>query len=320
MDSTFPRLNACAVYFLFALATVGEGGKLLVIPQDGSHWLSMRSVVEKLSERGHEIVVVVPDVNLLFKESKYYTLITHAVPYTRDELAHRFRLFGNQPFDEVSLPSMVVGAYKVMMFLVELFFMNCESLLRNREIMQSLKENAFDVLLTDPAMPCGVILAEYLSIPSVYFFRGFPKLEYAITKCPDPVSYVPRCYSTFTDHMTFTQRLFNFLISFSETALFKILWITQIPKRDCFSCELLKREVHLPALYRNGSVWLLRYDFVFEYPRPVMPNMVLIGGINCEEGKLLSRELEDLEDLNGPGQPRSQNVLMKQVNVPMGDH
>ncbi|XP_048356356.1 UDP-glucuronosyltransferase 1-6-like isoform X3 [Sphaerodactylus townsendi] len=296
MESTFPRLDACAVCFLFALATVGEGGKLLVIPLDGSHWLIMRSVVEKLSERGHEIVVVVPDVNLLFKESKYYTLITHAVPYTRDDFVHRFRLFGNQPFDEVSLPSMVVGAYKVTMFLVEMFFMSCESLLRNREIMQSLEESAFDTLLTDPVSPCGVILAEYLSIPSVYFFRGFPcNLEYAITKCPDPVSYVPRCYTTFTDHMTFTQRLLNLFISFLETPLFKILYT----RYQEIASELLKREVHLPTLYRNGSVWLLRYDFVFEYPRPVMPNMVFIGGINCEEGKLLSREFEDIVNASG---------------------
>ncbi|KAL8173039.1 UNVERIFIED_CONTAM: hypothetical protein K2H54_038318 [Gekko kuhli] len=246
----------------------------------------MLSVIEKLSERGHEIVVVAPEVNLLFKDSKYYTKITHAVPYTPDDLAHRFRLFGNQAFAELPFPSMVVGAYKIMMFLVDLFFVNCESLLKNREIMQALEESSFDALFTDPALPCGVILAEHLSLPSVYFFRGFPcNLEHAITKCPNPVSYVPRCYSSFTDHMTFTQRLLNLLISFLETSVFKILYT----RYQEVASELLGREVHLPTLYRNGSIWLLRYDFVFEYPRPVMPNMVFIRGINCEEGKLLSQ-------------------------------
>ncbi|KAK4817716.1 hypothetical protein QYF61_026406 [Mycteria americana] len=37
------------------------GGKLLVVPMDGSHWLSMRQVVEKLTKRGHEVVVVIPE-------------------------------------------------------------------------------------------------------------------------------------------------------------------------------------------------------------------------------------------------------------------
>ncbi|XP_054853099.1 UDP-glucuronosyltransferase 1-6-like [Eublepharis macularius] len=285
MDSFFSRLNACTVCFLFALATIGEGGRLLVIPQDGSHWLSMRAVVEKLSERGHEIVVVAPEVNLLYKESKYYTMMTHAVPYTPDDFAHRFRLFSNQPFEEVPFLSMVIGAYKAMTYLVEMFFMNCESLLRNRDIMRSLEESTFDAIFTDPIFPCGVILAEHLSVPSVYFFRGLPRLQDAITKCPAPVSYVPRSYSRNTDHMTFVQRLSNLFFSFLETPLLKMFY----NRYEELASELLKREVHLPTLYRNGSVWLLRYDFVFEYPRPVMPNMVFIGGINCEEGKRLSQ-------------------------------
>ncbi|XP_054830648.1 UDP-glucuronosyltransferase 1-6-like isoform X8 [Eublepharis macularius] len=296
MDSSFSRLNICTVCFLFVLATIGEGGRLLVIPQDGSHWLSMRAVVEKLSERGHEIVVVAPEVNLLFKESKYYTKMTYSVPYTPDDFAERFRLFSDQPFDEVPFLSMVVGAFKTMMYLLEMLFVNCESLLRNREIMRSLEESTFDALFTDPALPCGVILAEHLSIPSVYFFRGFPcGLENAITKCPDPVSYAPRCYSRYTDHMTFIQRLVNLFISFLETPLFKILYT----RYQEIASELLKREVHLPTLYRNGSVWLLRYDFVLEYPRPVMPNMVFIGGINCEEGKRLSQEFEAIVNASG---------------------
>lgn len=288
MDSSFPHLKIWPVSFLFVLATIhfGEAGRLLVIPQDGSHWLSMVPVIEKLSERGHEIVVAAPEVNLLYKESKYYTKITHPVSYTADELARRFRLFGNQPFDELSFPSMVIEGFKIMMFITELFYMNCESLLKNREIMRVLEESKFDALFTDPAMPCGVILAEHLSLPSVFFFRGFPcHLEYAITKCPYPVSYVPRCYSSLSDQMTFTQRVRNLLLSFLETPLFKALY-TQYQE---LASELLRREVHLPSLYRNGSIWLLRYDFVFEYPRPVMPNMVFIGGINCEERKLLSQ-------------------------------
>ncbi|XP_060088542.1 UDP-glucuronosyltransferase 1-6-like isoform X5 [Heteronotia binoei] len=298
MEPSFPRLSAPAISFLFVLTTIsfGEGGRLLVIAPDGSHWLSMLTVIEKLSERGHEIVAVAPEVNLLFKDSKYYTKITHAVPYMADELAHRFRLFGNQPFDEVPFHSMVIGAFKSMMFLAELFFMNCESLLKNREIMQTLEDSTFDALFTDPALPCGVILAEHLSLPSVYFFRGFPfSLELAATKCPNPVSYVPRSYSSFTDHMTFTQRLSNLLISFLETPLLNIFHT----KYQEIASELLGREVHLPALYRNGSVWLLRYDFVFEYPRPVMPNMVLIGGINCEERKVLSQEFEGIVNASG---------------------
>ncbi|NXX92245.1 UD16 glucuronosyltransferase, partial [Centropus bengalensis] len=63
-----------------------DGGKLLVVPMDGSHWLSMRLVLAALSQKGHEIIVVTPEVNLNVKASEYYTLKTYPVPLTREEL------------------------------------------------------------------------------------------------------------------------------------------------------------------------------------------------------------------------------------------
>nr|XP_060639838.1 UDP-glucuronosyltransferase 1-6-like [Anolis sagrei ordinatus] len=288
MDHPFTCRRGFPIYFLilFAIICFGEGKRVLVIPVDGSHWLSMRAVVEKLAERGHEMVVVVPEVNLLIKESKYYTVKKYAVPFTQDDLVQGLNSLGSSPFEEVSFPAMIIGAYRVLIQLIEMQSISCDILLKNREFMRYLAENRFDALFTDPALPCGVILAEYLSVPSVYFFRGFPcNLELAVSKCPDPVSYVPRCYTSYTDHMTFSQRLLNLFISFLETSLFKILY----SRYQEIASELFQREVHLPTLYRNGSIWLLRYDFVFEYPRPVMPNMVFIGGINCEEGKHLSQ-------------------------------
>ncbi|XP_065269088.1 UDP-glucuronosyltransferase 1-6-like [Emys orbicularis] len=265
-----------------------ESGKVLVIPQDGSHWLSMRAVVEKLGEKGHEIVVVAPETNLLLKESEHYTRKTYAVPYTQEDLDQTFSKFANSLFREVSFPYTILAEYRNVMYVINMFFHNCDSLLQNREIIRYLEESKFDALFTDPALPCGVILAEYLSIPSVYFFRGFPcSLEHAICKSPNPVSYVPRCYTSHTDHMTFSQRVVNLLVSSLETSLFKDLYT----KYQGIASKFLQRDVHLPTLYRNGSIWLLRYDFVFEYPKPVMPNMVFIGGLNCEEGKNLSQQL-----------------------------
>ncbi|CAM2100039.1 unnamed protein product [Caretta caretta] len=286
MAPVIARLYQFAAGFFLFLASSGfvEGERLLVIPQDGSHWLSMRAVVKKLSEKGHEIVVLAPEVNLCLKDSEHYARKTYAVPYAQEELGRRLRFFANQPFDEVSFPTMITEAYSSAMFVLDLLFYNCDSLLQNREIIRYLEESKFDVLFTDPALPCGVILAEYLSIPSVYFFRGFPcSLEHAICKSPNPVSYIPRCYTSYTDHMTFTQRVLNLFVSSLETSLFKDLYT----KYQDIASKFLQRDVHVPTLYQNGSIWLLRYDFVFEYPRPVMPNMVFIGGINCEEGNNL---------------------------------
>ncbi|KAF7243571.1 UDP-glucuronosyltransferase 1-6 [Varanus komodoensis] len=286
MASIFNKLDCLATWlpYLLAVFFFAESKKLLVIPQDGSHWLSMRTIVEKLSNKGHAITVVAPEFNLLLKESKYYKLKTYAVPYTQANLDAEFQKFARNLFHEVSFPFTVLKEYQNNMYVINMFFDNCDSLLKNRGIIKYLKESQFDAIFTDPALPCGVILAEYLSIPSIFLFRGFPcSLEHAICKSPNPVSYVPRCYTRHTDQMTFIQRTVNLFVNSLETLLFKTLY----NKYQDIASEFLQRDIHLPTLYRNGSIWLLRYDFIFEYPRPFMPNMVFIGGLNCEEGKVL---------------------------------
>ncbi|NXN84858.1 UD16 glucuronosyltransferase, partial [Bombycilla garrulus] len=65
-------------------------GKLLVVPVDGSHWLSMREVVEMLQQKGHEVVVVAPEVTMHIKPSKHFLMKIYSVPYTQEEMENVF--------------------------------------------------------------------------------------------------------------------------------------------------------------------------------------------------------------------------------------
>ncbi|NXM41750.1 UD19 glucuronosyltransferase, partial [Gymnorhina tibicen] len=65
-------------------------GKLLVVPVDGSHWLSMREVVDMLQQKGHEVVVVAPEVTMRIKPSENFVMKTYSVPYTEEELKKEF--------------------------------------------------------------------------------------------------------------------------------------------------------------------------------------------------------------------------------------
>ncbi|NXV88363.1 UD11 glucuronosyltransferase, partial [Calonectris borealis] len=61
-------------------------GKLLVIPVEGSHWLSMKEVLAELSKRGHEIVVIASDSKMLIDSSGIYELKTYSVPFKKEEM------------------------------------------------------------------------------------------------------------------------------------------------------------------------------------------------------------------------------------------
>lgn len=52
-----------ASIFILLIPGLSKGGKLLVVPMDGSHWLSMKQLVLKLKDRGHEVVVLIPEVS-----------------------------------------------------------------------------------------------------------------------------------------------------------------------------------------------------------------------------------------------------------------
>ncbi|XP_067286931.1 UDP-glucuronosyltransferase 1-2-like isoform X4 [Pseudorasbora parva] len=165
-----------------------------------------------------------------------------------------------------------------------------ESLLLNQELVDFLRKQNFDAVLTSPAVPTGAILAYNLSLPAVYMLRGLPcGLDSMATACPNPPSYVPRFFTHNSDHMPFRQRLLNVLVSILEPLLCRLIyWSTE----DVAS-HFLQRDVSVAEILQSGALWLLRYDFSLEFPKPLMPNMVLIGGINCAMKSPLTTEVEE---------------------------
>ncbi|NXS61027.1 UD16 glucuronosyltransferase, partial [Brachypteracias leptosomus] len=265
-----------------------EGGKILVVPQEGSHWLSMRPVVEKLQQNGHEVVVVVPSTSLFMKrkESQNYTMKVYPIPYGEEEFAVALKSYINDNLIERSDLNIIITMYQSMLEICRFFYINCKSLLYNKDMMQYLRESKFDVVFTDPILMCGPIIAEYLSVPSIYFLRGFPcGMDLEAAQCPQPPSYVPRLFLNNSDSMTFAQRVKNMLVRLLEFVYCKPLFA----QYEDLAYEILQKKVTATDLLSRGSVWLMRYDFVFEFPRPVMPNMVFIGGIHCAQKKKLSQ-------------------------------
>jgi len=77
--------------------------------------------------------------------------------------------------------------------------------------------------------------------------------------------------------MSFPQRVKNVIMYAVETATCRVIYA----HFDALASRFLERHVTYLELVSHGAVWLLRYDFAFLSPRPQMPNMVLIGGVNC---------------------------------------
>ncbi|XP_012498283.1 PREDICTED: UDP-glucuronosyltransferase 1-3-like, partial [Propithecus coquereli] len=255
-----------------------EGEKVLVVPMDGSHWLSMREVVRELHARGHQAVVLAPEVNMRIKVEDFVTMKTYGFPYAKYDFGHFVKEHIQISFERQHFLKTIFETVAVFKRTSAYFYKSCADLIHNKTLIDHLNASSFDVVLTDPVYPCGAVLAKYLSIPTVFFLRSIAcHLDFEGTQCPNPSSYVPRYLTRNSDHMTFMERVKNMLY---PLALFYMCHIS-FSRYASLASEVLQREVSLVDILSHASVWLFRNDFVLDYPRPIMPNMVFIGGINC---------------------------------------
>ncbi|KAG3275578.1 UDP-glucuronosyltransferase 1A1 isoform X2 [Ictidomys tridecemlineatus] len=276
--------------------SISHAEKLLIIPVDGSHWLSMVGVIQQLQKRGHEMVVITPEASIHIKEASFYSLKKYPVPFQREDVETSFAELGFYAFENVPFLQHVAKMYEKAQKDSAVLLSGCSHLLHNKEFMASLVESDFDAVLTDPFLPCGSIVAQYLDLPAVNFLNALPcGLDLKATQCPSPLSYVPRALTSNSDHMTFLQRVKNVLIALLENFLCSMVYSPYA----ALASQVLQRDLTLQDLLSSASVWLMRKDFVKDYPMPIMPNMVFVGGINCLHTKPISQEFEAYVNASG---------------------
>ena len=168
-------------------------------------------------------------------------------------------------------------------------------LLDDRELMRNIEGRKFDLVLTDPAWGAGVILAKYLNLPLVFNVRWLLTLDGHLALAPSPVSYVPIRGSGNIDKITFFQRVKNMISYLINQTQYHFL--VEVYQKICD--KYLGPENEFNQLVLNADIWLMRTDFVFDYPRPTMPNVVYMGGFQCKPAKPLPQQLEDFVQSSG---------------------
>ncbi|KAL6484202.1 hypothetical protein MHYP_G00062470 [Metynnis hypsauchen] len=152
-----------------------------------------------------------------------------------------------------------------------------ESLLNNEELLKTLKAWDFDAILTDPFDPLGAIVGEFFNIPSIYVQVNHPcDLDFLASQCPSPASYAPQMFTHYSDRMSFWQRTVNMVRSLLQPLACRRLF----SHADEIASRFLQRETSMMEIMSRADLWLMLSDFAFEFPRPVMPNMVMIGGLS----------------------------------------
>uniref|UniRef100_A0A3P8U0X2 UDP glucuronosyltransferase 5 family, polypeptide D1 n=1 Tax=Amphiprion percula TaxID=161767 RepID=A0A3P8U0X2_AMPPE len=209
----------CGVFVFLSLCLISipprcHGGNVLVFPFDGSHWINMKILLEELDPRGHNLTVIREDNSWYIPEkSPLYTSITFDLKegledifdafvqeHMKREGASRLTFFK----DTLHLFSMLPHAHSLWTDATIKMF-------EDQNMMNSLKNSNYDLVLTDPAVAPGLVLAKYLKLPVVLNVRWITSGDGHFVLAPSPLSYIPVPGSGLTDKMNFIQRVKNML-------------------------------------------------------------------------------------------------------------
>lgn len=164
------------------------------------------------------------------------------------------------------------------------------NVLDDERLMKSLTDAKYDLVLTDPVMGTGVVLAKYLKLPLVLNVRWITGGDGQFAIAPSPLSYVPVPGSGLTDKMDFFRRVKNML--FYGIQLIQLKYFIE-PIYDAICKKYFQSGCDIISLIQEADIWLFRSDFVFDFPRPTMPNVIYMGGFQCKPAQPLPADLEE---------------------------
>ncbi|XP_043533233.1 UDP-glucuronosyltransferase 2A2-like isoform X3 [Chiloscyllium plagiosum] len=298
---------ACILTICFTLSCpVTQGANILVVPLDGSHWVNMRILMEELKLRGHNFTVLYFSATLYIKERPdlYQSIITEVegiigknnsedildvlIQKTLEALQDGWTPWGFIKFQYATMSFMHACHHWGMDLNTAIF--------ENKGLLNQLENEHFDLVLTDPVFLTGPMLAHYLKLPLVYNVRWITSGEAHFISAPSPASYVPIPRSQLTDKMSFLQRTQNVILNLVQLAIANFL---TYPMYNDFCHRYLGPDTDVETVLLSADVWLMRVDFIFDFPRPTMPNIIYVGGFQCKPSKPLEAEFEEFVQSSG---------------------
>ncbi|XP_062865414.1 UDP-glucuronosyltransferase 2C1-like [Trichomycterus rosablanca] len=288
------------VLFTLLLASV-YGGNIVVIPVDGSHWLNMKNIIAALGAKGHTVTVIRPKNSWYIEEtSPLYTAITLQdkgcldQEFVQEHIAEMLKIrregstwarlkIEKEMWDQMG--EMIAKEKRMVLSMTE-----------NQELVQSMKDSKYDLCITDPALLSGVLLCHYLKLPLVFNVRWTSHGEGHFAIAPSPLSYVPMPMLELSDHMSFFERVLNVVMYLVSEFQLKYYMESDY---SALCNQLFGPDVNYFELVQGADLWLFRVDFIFEFPRPTMPNVVYMSGFQCKPSKPLPQDLEDFMQSSG---------------------
>ncbi|XP_058988271.1 UDP-glycosyltransferase UGT5-like [Musca domestica] len=186
-----------------------------------------------------------------------------------------------------------LGKWEEMSFISNYMTRLVERVMKNEQVQNLLKYEHFDLVILESVYTDALYsFARHFNVPLIGLssFGTDPVIDELIGNM-SPFSYTPLVTIGYTDRMTYLQRIHNVIYQLLD--LIHIRWI-HIPRhRELLAKYMPHIKEDIWELRTNFSVILLNQHFSLSFPRPYVPNMVEVGGLQLyHKPQSLPRDIE----------------------------
>ncbi|XP_053725934.1 UDP-glucuronosyltransferase 3A1-like isoform X2 [Synchiropus splendidus] len=275
---------------LLALPLIQAAKILTVCLIGGSHYLLLDEISHHLHQHGHDVRMLLQLGNPIITGLSYtgrhdsYRTSTWTLG---DEYIQQFNgwfleqqtqfLLGRDDFSNF------------LNFMGHLSY-QCDKLLEDDKIVTFLQEEHYDMAIVDAFNPCSFIVAHKLGVPYVAFYPGMLNGPLSMM-LPSLVSFVPVCSSQLADCMNLWARAKNLLFLLMAPVCQHLVWsrFSAVAERHLGSGS---PPGGLHEFHQKAELWVFNTDFSLDFPQPLMPFTVLVGGLLNKPPAPLKQDLE----------------------------
>ncbi|CAL8107627.1 unnamed protein product [Orchesella dallaii] len=247
-----------------------------------SHINIFHSLVLGLAERDHNITVVAP---LKLKEPLPNVREISPIPF---EILNPAFYSGN-PFERRKEGK--AGLF--LSFNSTFMEVGSDMMYRNEEIKHLMETGTFDLIIVNAFMNHFVLgIVHKLQVPHMYVIT-VPAMNVQVEKFGLylPPSFVPCSFAAFSDRMNFKERVLNFIAEYFMLINTKVRWVPYLSKM--YQDHLGSDVPDVDEIDKNVTLLLMNSHFSLTYPRPLMPDVVEVGGLHTRPSKPLPNDLEN---------------------------
>ncbi|XP_008062241.1 UDP-glucuronosyltransferase 2B4-like isoform X2 [Carlito syrichta] len=174
------RTSVLLLILLSFYFSSGNCGKVLVWPTEYSHWMNMKTILDELVRRGHEVIVLTSSASILVDPSKPSTIKFEVYPTSLSKDVFE-ALFMKQikrwiyDLPKYNFLSYFSHVQEISWNYYERIRHLCKDVVSNKKLMAKLQESKFDVVLADAISPCGrpTTLSETMGKAEMWLIRTY---------------------------------------------------------------------------------------------------------------------------------------------------